>query len=108
MPVQESPPFTAEDQGATWQCASAARRDLFVADSAKYAPAYGGWRSVGASKGKKVATKADMFRAVVDALRYLNSSDAAHNKLLQADTSGVIGQGESNWKVIYATPAEKL
>ncbi len=107
-PVQGSSQFTAEYQGATWQFASAAHRDLFVANPAKYAPAYGGWCSAGASKGKKVATKPDMFWAVVDGQLYLNSSDAAHNKLFLADTSGVIRKGESNWKVIYATPADKL
>jgi YHS domain-containing protein len=111
--VQKSPAlgssqFTAEYQGATWQFASAANRDLFVASPAKYAPAYGGWCSAGASKGKKVATKPDQFWAVVDGQLYLNSSDAAHNKLFLADTSGIIRKGEGNWKTIYATPANKL
>ena len=101
------PQFTAEYQGATWQFASAAHRDLFVANPAKYAPAYGGWCSAGASKGKKVATKPEYW-AVVDGQLYLNSSDAAHNKLFLGDTAGTIRKGESNWKTIYATQASKL
>ncbi len=64
-PTPGSPPFTAQYQGVTWQFASAAHRDLFAADPAKYAPAYGGWCSAGASKGKKVPTKPE-YRAVVD------------------------------------------
>ncbi len=106
-PVPGNAQFTAEYQGATWQFASAAHRDLFVANPAKYAPAYGGWCSAGASKGKKVATKPEYW-AVVDGQLYLNSSDAAHNKLFLGDTAGTIRKGESNWKTIYATQASKL
>ncbi len=107
-PMTGSPQFIAQYQNATWQFASAANRDLFVANPAKFAPAYGGWCSAGASKGKKVATKPDQFWAVVDGQLYLNSSDAAHNKLFLPDTTGVIRKGEMNWKTIYATPADKL
>lgn len=106
-PTPGSPLFTAVYQGVTWQFASAAHRDLFAANPAKYAPAYGGWCSAGASKGKKVPTKPEYW-AVVDGQLYLNSSDAAHNKLFLADTSGTIRKGESNWKTIYATEAAKL
>jgi len=100
--------YTAEYQGVNWQFASSANRDLFTANPAKYAPAYGGWCAAGASKGKKVATKPAEFWAVVDGQLYLNSSEAAHNKLFLADTQGIIRKGESNWKTIYATPADKL
>jgi YHS domain-containing protein len=106
-PAPGSPQFTAQYQGVTWQFASAAHRDLFAANPAKYAPAYGGWCSAGASKGKKVPTKPEYW-AVVDGQLYLNSSDAAHNKLFLADTGGTIRKGESNWKTIYATEAAKL
>jgi YHS domain-containing protein len=106
-PAPGNAQFTAEYQGVTWQFASAANRDLFVANPAKYAPAYGGWCSAGASKGKKVATKPEYW-AVVDGQLYLNSSDAAHNKLFLGDTAGTIRKGESNWKTIYATQAGKL
>lgn len=106
-PTKGAAEFKAEYQGATWHFASAANRDLFAADSAKYAPAYGGWCSAGASKGKKVATKPEFWK-VVDGRLYLNSSEAAHTKLFLADTAGVIRKGEMNWKVIYATPADKL
>jgi YHS domain-containing protein len=108
QPALGSPEFTAEYQGATWRFASASNRDLFSANPAKYAPAYGGWCSAGASKGKKVATRPGEFWAVVDGQLYLNSSDAAHNKLFLGDTAGTIRKGESNWKVIYATRADKL
>jgi YHS domain-containing protein len=107
-PLAGSSQFTVSYQGATWQFANAANRDLFAANPAKYAPAYGGWCSAGASKGKKVATKPAQFWAVVEGQLYLNSSEAAHTKLFLGDTPGVIRKGEANWKTIYATPAAKL
>ena len=107
-PTVGSPQFTAEYQGVTWQFASASNRDAFMTSPAKYAPAYGGWCSAGASKGKKVGTKPAEYWAVVDGQLYLNSSDAAHNKLFLGDTAGTIRKGEGNWKTIYATPANKL
>lgn len=106
-PTQGSNQYAAKYQGVTWHFASAANRDLFVASPAKYAPAYGGWCSAGASKGKKVVTKPELW-AVVDGQLYLNSSEAAHTKLFLADPQTVIRKGESNWKQIYATEADKL
>lgn len=106
-PMQGSAQFKAEYQGVTWQFASAANRDLFSANPAKYAPAYGGWCSAGASKGKKVVTKPELF-AVVDGQLYLNSTEAAHKDLFLKDTATVIDKGEKNWKTIFATPAAKL
>ena len=107
-PTEGSAEFTAEYQGVSWHFASAENRDLFKAEPAKYAPAYGGWCSAGASKGKKVATKPAEFWKIVDGQLYLNSSQAAHEKLFLADTAGIIRKGEMNWKVIYATPASEL
>lgn len=106
-PTQGSMQFKAEYQGATWHFASAANRDLFAANPAKYAPAYGGWCSAGASKGKKVVTRPDLWK-IVDGQLYLNSTEAAHTGLFLADTANVIRKGETNWKVIFATHAAKL
>jgi YHS domain-containing protein len=107
-PTLGSSQFKGDYQGVTWHFASAANRDTFMANPAKFAPAFGGWCSAGASKGKKVVTKPAEYWAVVDGQLYLNSSDAAHNKLFLGDTTGTIRKGESNWKTIYATAADKL
>ncbi|MDJ0779758.1 MAG: YHS domain-containing (seleno)protein [Gammaproteobacteria bacterium] len=106
-PTKGSANYSASYQGATWHFASRDNLDLFKAEPAKYAPAYGGWCSAGASKGKKVPTKPDLW-AIVDGQLYLNSSPAAHNKLFLADTEGVIRKGEANWKRIFATPRGEL
>lgn len=106
-PTKGDANFTAQYQGIEWRFASAENRDLFTAEPAKYAPAYGGWCSAGASKGKKVATRPDLW-AIVEGQLYLNSSEAAHNDLFLADTETVIDKGEGNWSRIYATEADKL
>jgi len=106
-PTKGSADFSTEYQGATWHFASAENKALFDAEPAKYAPAYGGWCSAGASKGKKVPTKPELF-AIVDGQLYLNSSTKAHNDLFLAKTEEVIAKGESNWKRIFATSAGDL
>jgi YHS domain-containing protein len=42
-PVAGTTEFTLEHGGAVWRFASAANRDAFKADPAKYAPQYGGY-----------------------------------------------------------------
>ncbi len=106
-PTKGSAKYSTSYQGATWHFASKDNLELFKAEPAKYAPAYGGWCSAGASKGKKVPTKPDLW-AIVDGQLYLNSSPAAHDKLFLADTEGVIRRGEANWKQIFATPRGEL
>ena len=106
-PTKGSADHSATYQGATWHFSSAENQALFEADPAKYAPAYGGWCSAGASKGKKVPTKPDLW-AVVDGQLYLNSSPKAHNDLFLANTEAVIRKGETNWKQIFATAKDDL
>jgi YHS domain-containing protein len=45
--VVGKPEFTARHDGATWQFASAAHRDAFVANPARYAPQFGGYCAYG-------------------------------------------------------------
>lgn len=106
-PVPGDAAYSATYQGVTWHFSSAENRDLFTADPAKYAPAYGGWCSVGAAKGKKIAIDPAFF-AVVDGQLYLNSSQAAHENVFLQDVPGTISKGEGNWKRIFATEAGNL
>lgn len=106
-PTKGDAQFTATYQGVTWNFSSAENRDLFAAEPAKYAPAYGGWCSVGAAKGKKIKVDPNFF-AVVDGQLYLNSSQGAHENVFLKDTAGTISKGEGNWKTIFATEASKL
>jgi YHS domain-containing protein len=42
-PVEGSRDITADWNGATWRFASAANRDMFLAEPEKFAPQYGGY-----------------------------------------------------------------
>ncbi len=106
-PTKGDANFTATYQGVEWQFASAENRDKFAAEPAKFAPAYGGWCAVGASKGKKIKIDPAFF-AVVDGQLFLNSSKGAHENVFLTDVPGVISKGEKNWKVMFATEADKL
>jgi YHS domain-containing protein len=106
-PTKGDANFTAMYQGVKWKFASAENRDKFAAEPAKFAPAYGGWCSVGASKGKKIKIDPAFF-AVVDGQLFLNSSKGAHENVFLSDVSGTISKGDMNWRTIFATEADKL
>lgn len=105
-PTKGSADYTYEHNGAVWKFSSAENKAAFQADPAKYAPAYGGWCTVGASKGKKIPTQAHLFK-IVDGQLYLNSSDGAHNLFLK-DEVGTINVADQNWTDIESTPASDL
>ena len=105
-PVQGVAEWKYEHEGAVYKFSSEANKNAFKADPAKFAPAFGGWCTVGASKGKKIATQPELF-AIVDGTLYLNSSDGAHN-LFKKDKPGTINTAEVNWSEIESTPAQDL
>lgn len=95
-PTKGDPAFTSAYEGATWQFANAANRDLFAADPAKYAPAYGGWCAYGMAQGGKVPIDPAAW-SIVDGTLYLNV-----NKKIQgwweADIPGFIEKADVNWQ----------
>lgn len=98
--------YKVEWDGAVWKFSSEENMNAFTADPVKFAPAFGGWCTVGASKGKKIATQPELFK-VVDGTLYLNSSDGAHNLFLK-DEAGTIDTAETNWVEIESVPAADL
>ncbi|MEM6356414.1 MAG: YHS domain-containing (seleno)protein [Pseudomonadota bacterium] len=105
-PTKGSADYKFEHDGVVWKFASAENMAKFKADPAKFAPAYGGWCSVGTSKGKKVPTQPHLFQ-VVDGKLYLNSSDGAHNLFLE-DKPGTISKADTNWTKIESTAVGEL
>ena len=105
-PTKGSADYTYEFDGAVYKFSSAENKAAFKADPAKYAPAYGGWCSVGASKGKKIPTQAEFFK-VVDGQLYLNSSAGAQKVFLK-DEAGTISVADKNWTKIESTAASDL
>lgn len=87
--------FTAQHLGATYRFASAANRDAFVANPAKYAPAYGGFCAMGVALEKKLDVDPRAWR-VVDGRLYLNVNKDVQKRWLD-DVPGNLANAERNW-----------
>lgn len=101
-PTLGSSSFTATHDGATYRFASAANRDTFVADPAKYVPAYGGYCAVGVAFGKKFDIDPTAFR-VVDGTLYLNK-DPSVQRLWLRDVPGNITKANERWTDVKVQP----
>lgn len=104
--TQGSPEFRADFDGATYQFASAANRDTFLAQPAKYAPAYGGFCAMGATLEKKLDGDPQVWR-IVDGQLYLNVN-ADVQKRWSEDVPGNIVKANAIWPQIRDVPADVL
>ena len=99
-PVEGSSDFTTTWQGATWRFASAAHRDQFVADPARFAPQYGGYCAWAVAHDKTASVDPTAWK-IVDGKLYLN-----YSKDIQAqwekDVPGYIKQADENWPQLLA------
>lgn len=104
-PVKGLPTFTAKYGDATFQFSSAANRDLFLANPARYAPAFGGFCAMGAAMGRKVDADPQLFR-VVDNRLYLNYNPAVQTRWVQ-DVPGNIKNANAAWPGLHGkTPKQ--
>lgn len=94
-PVKGVPEFRAEFRGSTFHFISAAHRDAFTVDPAKYAPHYGGYCAYGTAKGYKAKIDPEAF-TVIHGKLYLNYSDAVRTRWL-SDVPGYIQRADANW-----------
>jgi YHS domain-containing protein len=99
-PVRGSAAHRLEWMGATWQFASAAHRDAFAADPARFAPQYGGYCAFAVSEGITADIDPTAWRIVEDRL-YLNLSPEVQ-RLWEADVPGRIRRADANWPAIRA------
>jgi YHS domain-containing protein len=105
MPLRGSPQFTATYQGATYHFLSAENRDVFRADPARYAPAFGGFCAMGVVMERKLDGDPLLYR-VVDHRLYVNVHAAAQQRWLE-DIPGHIRQAEAIWPRLRGkTPRE--
>lgn len=104
--TQGSPEFRVEFDGTTYQFASAANRDAFLAQPAKYAPAYGGFCAMGTALEKKLDGDPQVWRIVDDRL-YLNVN-ADVQKRWSEDVPGNIVKADTIWPQIRDVPADVL
>jgi hypothetical protein len=101
-PVRGSEQYTVDWNGATWRFASAANRDRFAAEPARFAPQYGGYCAYGTSRGYKVATQPDAF-AIVDGKLYLNYNTKVQT-IWSEDRAPNIALADANWKDLEHAP----
>lgn len=87
--------FTAQHDGATYQFSSAANRDLFLVNPAKYAPAYGGFCAYAVANNYTAKIDPAAY-SVVDGKLYLNFSKGVRNRW-NKDIPGNIAKGDANW-----------
>jgi YHS domain-containing protein len=87
-----------EYQGSTFLFATAANRDAFAANPAKYAPQYGGYCAFGVSRGYKADIDPAAF-TIVDGKLYLN-----YNRQVQVDwlkdVPGYIAKADTRWSEV--------
>jgi hypothetical protein len=97
-PVKGDKQFTLKHEGAEWRFVSAANRDAFVADPAKYAPQYGGYCAWAVSQGY-TASGDPKYWKIVGGKLYLNY-DADVQKKWEKDIPGFIVKADHNWPAV--------
>ncbi|MBY0399167.1 hypothetical protein K2X89_02655 [Myxococcota bacterium] len=98
--------FSAVHDGATYYLSSKKNLDLFQADAAHYAPAFGGFCAYGVSVGKKFDGD-PRFWTVSGNKLYLNLNGEISKKF-KNDVPGAIAKADKSWKKIEHTPVGKL
>ncbi|MFW5678629.1 MAG: YHS domain-containing (seleno)protein [Pseudomonadota bacterium] len=97
-PTPGSTDITAEHDGATYRFASNEHRELFLADPAAYAPAYGGYCALGAAMGRKFDGDPELW-AVVDGRLFVNVNAGAQRRW-QSNPEGFVTTADHNWPLI--------
>ena len=94
-PVEGTPEFASEWNGATVLFASAAHKEMFDADPEAYAPKYGGYCAYAVSKGYTASTDPAAW-TVHEGRLYLNYSKSVR-ALWTARRSSHIRSADANW-----------
>lgn len=94
-PVPGKAEFTHDHEGATWRFSSAANRDAFKADPAKYTPQYGGYCAWAVSQGYTAKGDPTVW-SITDGKLFLN-----YNKSVQSgwakDVPNLVKKADANW-----------
>lgn len=87
--------FVHEYNGTVWRFSSAANRDAFAAEPARYAPQYGGFCAWAVAQGYRAPIDPDAWR-IVDGKLYLNFSRSIQLRwdLMRASN---ITKANENW-----------
>jgi YHS domain-containing protein len=95
--------ITADYNGAKFAFSSEANRQRFLANPARYVPAYDGHCAYGVAKGGKVPANPHLWR-IVNGQLYLNITKNVVT-FWEQDIPGNISRAEGNWPGIANAPA---
>ncbi len=96
--VKGSADFEQSWMNATWRFSSAAHREAFAKEPAKYAPQYGGYCAFGVSRGYAVGIDPEAWK-IVDGKLYLNYNMDVQKQWL-SDIPGHVAKADANWPKI--------
>jgi YHS domain-containing protein len=97
-PTAGQPTLQSKFNGATYQFSTAANKEAFDKEPAKFAPQYGGFCAYAAAKGAKFDADPNVFK-VVDNKLYLNFNADVATKW-NADVPGHIKTADANWPAL--------
>lgn len=97
-PVKGSATHAMTHGGATYHFASAAHKEAFAANPAKFLPVYGGYCAMGVAIGKKLDADPTLWR-VVDGKLYLNVNADAQKMWLK-DAAKHIATANDKWSAV--------
>ena len=102
-PTKGSVDFQAAHDGVVYRFVSAANRDTFAANPAKYAPQFGGFCAMGTRMGKKFDADPNAWH-IADGKLYLNLNKDVQKRWLD-DVAGNNKIAYENWpKISTQTP----
>lgn len=102
-PAEGSKKFSAAYEGVTYYFSSAANKETFVKNPARYQPQYGGWCAYAMGHdGTKVEVDPETFKIINDKLylfynKYFNNTLKSWNK----DEQNLKTHADANWSKIY-------
>lgn len=102
-PVPGSARFIADWNGARWAFATAEHRDRFLADPARYAPAFDGHCACGVAQGYKVPASPQRS-TLVEGRLYLNH-DRPVQVRWETDVPGYLAAAATAWPALEAAAA---
>ena len=100
QPTKGSTTFEHRWNDAVWRFSTAANRDQFAKDPARYLPEFGGYCAYAVSRGYTADIDPNAWR-IVDGRLYLNYSKRVQ-KLWEEDVPGNIAKGRQNWPGVLA------
>ena len=97
-PISGDPQMSFKWNGATWLFATSRTREMFVTDPEAYAPQFGGYCALAASKGAIAPTIPDAW-TIYEGKLYLNFNLRARD-IWRQDIPGNVAKAEANWPAI--------